>query len=348
MNLQRTLSAGALALVATSVSAQSDVQLFGLVDMMLYRRQLAAQPYHSSRLDSGGLNTSYWGVRGREDLGGGLSAHFELTSFFRADTGQIGRSDTDPFYARSSWVGLQADWGGVQMGRQTTLGFTNMVRYSAFGGSSSFNPSFLQNYLASATQPLMTGSGAADSAWNNATSYTSPNVGGLSGSVYYAPSESTSAGNRTGASLNFTRGAFSAGLVNEKISGMDLNFSIPPAVVRMQESQVWNLGASYDFEVVKLFAQAIKTKLRNATTHIDLDTVNIGASVLVGSGRFLISHGETTKSQTRQADLKRQTTSVAYDYLLSKRTDLYAVMMHDALTGASNANGFAIGMRHRF
>lgn len=349
MKLQHALSAATLALIVMPLHAQSNVQVFGVVDMMLYHKQLASQPStHSDRLDGGGLSTSVLGFRGTEDLGGGLRARFELSSFFRGDTGQMGRSDSDPFFSRSSWVGLQGGWGAASMGRQTTLSFTNMVRYSAFGGSSSFNPSFLHNYLSSITQPMLTGSGAADSAWNNALSYESPNFGGLSGSAYYAPSESTNAGRRFGASLSFTRGAFSIGLVGERIDDMSLNYAAPPSVALMRDSRLWNLGASYDLNFMKLYAQMISTSLSSATTDIDLDTVTVGGAVPIGPGKVLVSYGQTSKSQTRLADVKRRTTSLAYDYYLSRRTDLYTVFMHDAMTGKSSGNGYAAGIRHRF
>ncbi|HYP83092.1 porin [Variovorax sp.] len=349
MKLQRALSAAALALMVMPLHAQSNVQVFGLLDTMVYHKELAGRPsMPSDRVDGGGLNTSFLGFRGAEELGRGLRVRFELTSFFRSDTGQMGRSDTDPFFSRSSWVGLQGGWGAASLGRQTTLSFTNMVRYSAFGGSSSFNPSFLHNYLSSITQPMLTGSGAADSAWNNAVSYETPKFAGLVGALYYAPSESTNAGRRFGASLSFTRGAFSMGLVGERIDDMSLNYAAPPTVALMRDSRLWNLGASYDLTFVKLYAQMISTSLSNAATDIDLDTVTIGGSVPIGPGKVLVSYGQTSKSQTRQADVKRETTSLAYDYSLSRRTDLYTVFMHDGMTGKSSGNGYAVGIRHRF
>ena len=347
MNLQRNLAACALAMAALPASAQSSVQVYGLVDAMAYRKQLAGEA-KVNRLDSGGLSTSFWGVRGSEDLGGGLSAQFDLTSFFRVDAGVPGRSDTDPYFARSSWVGLQGAWGGVRLGRQSTLAFINLVRYNAFGGSTTFGPSALHNYLASVTQPQMTAIGAADSVWNNVISYTTPSMGNFSGSFFCAPSEGTTAGRRVGASLAFNSGALSVGLVTEKISAMALNFSKPPANVRIDESQVWNLGASYDFKVAKLFAQVVQTALRNPTTRIDFDTYNIGATVPVGAGQFMVSYGETAKSQTALADTKRRTATLAYEYNLSKRSDVYGVLINDRATRIADGTGIAFGIRHRF
>lgn len=138
---------------ACAAHGQSNVQLYGTADAMVYSKQLAGEK-------------------------------------------RVSCIDSDPFFARSSWVGLQDRWGTLRLGRQSTLAFVNLVRFNAFGGSSVFSPSVIKNYKSSATQPLMTPSGTAESAWNNTIGYTTPDITGLTASVFYAPSESTTAGRR--------------------------------------------------------------------------------------------------------------------------------------------------------
>lgn len=340
-------AAAAACLAASAAHGQSNVQLYGTADAMVYSKQLAGEK-RVSRVDSGGLTTSFWGVRGSEDLGGGLRAEFDLSSFFRLDAGNPGRNDADPFFARSSWIGLQDRWGTLRLGRQSTLAFLNLVRFNSFGGSSVFSPSFIQNYQSSATQPLMTPSGTADSSWNNTIGYTTPAIGGLTASVFYAPSESTTVGRRLGASASFVRGPFAAGVAAETIQGMNLNFSKPPAVVSVTDSRLVNLGASYDFGVAKLFAQAIHTELRSARINFDFDSYNVGASIPAGAGQVKLSYGVTTREQTALADQKRRTFSIGYDYYLSKRTNLYGVALNDRATGLTSGTGVALGVRHVF
>ncbi|OWW20536.1 hypothetical protein AYR66_14600 [Noviherbaspirillum denitrificans] len=48
------------------------------------------------------------------------------------------------------------------------------------------------------------------------------------------------------------------------------------------------------------------------------------------------------------ADRDRNTLSVGYDYLLSKRTDLYTIAMSDKINTASRAASFGLGLRHKF
>jgi len=54
---------------------------------------------------------SFFGIKGTEDLGGGLKAVFQLESQFKLD-----QNDTT-FANRNSGVGLQGNWGTVILGR---------------------------------------------------------------------------------------------------------------------------------------------------------------------------------------------------------------------------------------
>ena len=309
-------SCGFRAVTTGAAQAQSSVTLFGVVDTLVYRKELAGEKA-VTRVDSGGLTTSHWGMRGTEDLGGGLRAMFELSSFVRVDAGAAGRSDTDGYFSRASWVGLQGDWGTVRLGRQAALGFVNLMRYSAFNDSSTFGPSLLHTYLPSAGQPMMTGSGASDSGWSNVLSYTSPSVGGFVAALAAAPSEGTTAGRRVAGSLVYTGGSFSTGLVIDRLRGMSLNFSKAPATVLMTEADTVNWGVSYDFNVVKVFGQIIRTELDNPTTSIKLRTANVGVTVPLGAGRLLASYAVTNKEQTALSDQKRRTFSFGYAMELS-------------------------------
>ena len=105
---------------------------------------------------------------------------------------------------------------------------------------------------------------------------------------------------------------------------------------------------AYDFQVVKLFGQYQQTKLENTGLEVKLATSPIGASVPIGLGKLLASIARTTKGQTAVADVKRGTISIGHDYFLSKRTDLYAVIVSDKVSSLDRGNGFVLGMRHNF
>lgn len=62
-----------------------------------------------------------------------------------------------------------------------------------------------------------------------------------------------------------------------------------------------------------------------------------------GSGKFLAAWANTKMT----GGAKRDTVSLGYDYAFSKRSDLYAVVMHDKITSFSSGTSYAVGLRHR-
>src|SRR6185437_11202562 len=71
--------------------------------------------------------SSLLGVRGKEDLGGGLKAFFQLETTFKPD-----QNDTT-FADRNSGVGLQGGWGSILMGRWDTPYKTTTIGVDPYG-----------------------------------------------------------------------------------------------------------------------------------------------------------------------------------------------------------------------
>ncbi|MDE1999674.1 MAG: porin, partial [Burkholderiales bacterium] len=112
--MKKTLLALA-ALAATSAAfAQSSVTLYGLVDVSVEK---VKTDHQVNKVSSGNLAISRLGVKGSEDLGGGMKANFVLESQVNADTGS---ADTSRFFKRAAWVGLQGGAGELRLGRQDT------------------------------------------------------------------------------------------------------------------------------------------------------------------------------------------------------------------------------------
>src|SRR5262245_8873942 len=84
----------AVALAATAAAgaanAQSSVTLYGILDA--YVQYLDGDADSLTKLSSGGLAGSRLGVRGTEDLGGGLKALFTLETGINVDDGSTGQS----------------------------------------------------------------------------------------------------------------------------------------------------------------------------------------------------------------------------------------------------------------
>ena len=86
----------ALLAAAASAHAQSNVTLFGLIDLNLSRYSPGSRSNGAglTAMNDGhtnGLNGSRWGIRANEDLGGGLKASVVIESGVLADTGNLGQ-----------------------------------------------------------------------------------------------------------------------------------------------------------------------------------------------------------------------------------------------------------------
>jgi predicted porin len=102
--------------VVGSVHAQSSVTLYGVADAgLLYSNNVGGQKLYST--SSGNLSGSRWGLRGTEDLGGGLKAVFVIENGFSIFNGRLGNGGDE--FGRQAYVGLSSSkLGSLTLGRQ--------------------------------------------------------------------------------------------------------------------------------------------------------------------------------------------------------------------------------------
>jgi predicted porin len=269
--------------------------------------------------------SSRLGFRGQEDLGGGLKAVFTLESFMRNDTGEAGRFGGDTFWARNAFVGLEGGFGTVTLGRNTTTLFVQTLIFNALGDSFGFSPS-IRHYFTSGT---VTG----DTGWADSVRYALPKMGGLSATVMAAAGESNGGRNASASALYFS-GAFGAGLAWQTVKKGST----------VQDTNAWQLAASYDLKSVKLFGQF--GSVDNKNTGRDYDIMGFGATMPVvgGSGLVRAQFGQIKPD----VGAKRSTWTVGYTHNLSKRTEVYGAYMNDKLSGIGSGSNYSVGMRHRF
>lgn len=347
----------------TSAMAQaaSNVTISGVVDAYVGTRQLAGS-LSQTKVDSSGLTTSQVNFSGTEDLGGGNRAEFVLGMFFRPDDGSQGRFNGDPYFARSSYVGLGGNWGTLRLGRISTGTFLNYIRTNSYGDSSVFGPGFLHTWIAAigqGTQFLSGGApvgnraltgalGTTDSAWNNSVTYVSPSLGGAVLQLQWAPSEAQGVGSRTGASAFYSSGPLTLGLATEQIGANSVPASGPAAAV-INHQATWQMTGAYAFGFGRVSAGLINTQ-RDYTVVVDdrVRTVQLGVTIPVGTGTVMAQVANSTQTPDVGVEMMRTTTSVGYSYAFSKRTDAYAVLMNDRFTGQADGNSVGFGVRHRF
>ncbi len=346
---------GAAPPALAQAASGSQVSLYGVLDGGYYRRNLAGEAT-VSRMDSGLLSMPRWGMRGSEDLGGGLSAAFDIGGHFRMDTGEAGRHPGDTAAGRqfslASWVGLRGGFGFVRMGRIPTGSYIATLQFSPFAESVNLGP-FLMHTI-TGSQPMNAVNGATDGIWSNSIAYTTPSFGGLSANLQYVAREASTEGRRVDLTANYRQGAFAAALNHRRVDQAAV--TTPRAAAEpagapyvIQETKSTLASVSYDFHVAKVFGQySTGTVQARGLPEIGLDTVGLSAQVPVGAGRIVASWARTQREQAGVSDRVRSTLSAGYIHSLSKRTDLYGVAITDRATNLRSGTGLALGMRHTF
>ena len=186
------------AAVPAFAQAQTSVQLTGSVDVAVESLNKHANSSGKSDLQ---INDGVWdgsrvGIVGSEELGNGLKAIFNLEYEANADNGRL--ADSDRFWSGQSWVGLNGGFGTVKLGRQDSPIKGAIEAGDATGQSWYYNSEDL--------------AGIVDKV-DNAISYATPSMGGLTLAVAYASGEATApAGNDR---LNKLNDAYSVGLLGD-------------------------------------------------------------------------------------------------------------------------------------
>ena len=187
----------ALAVLAASgvASAQSTVTLYGLADVYLGSTKVkstvggVSTSLRQTVVDSGGFNTSRFGMKGSEDLGGGLKANFLLEAGYDISTGAA-NNYTNPFtkqtsnaiFGRQSWVGLSGGFGEVKLGKM----WTPYDEVKGLGAGA-----FDANAFAPANAVWL--SNTYQDRPGNSIYYSTPNISGFSAAASYSFGENKTA-----------------------------------------------------------------------------------------------------------------------------------------------------------
>jgi predicted porin len=173
--------------ICSAAFAQSSVTLYGIVDAGLgytsgqrvaQSSGAAGKPVNYKNASnygfaSGTWSGDRWGLKGTEDLGGGLAAVFQLENGFNIGTGQLGQGGRE--FGRQAWMGLSSkQYGKVTLGRQydPIVDFVGAISAGNFLTGMGAHPGDLDNIDNQARE-------------NNSIKYTSPSFSGLQlGALY--------------------------------------------------------------------------------------------------------------------------------------------------------------------
>ncbi len=288
--------------------------------------------------------SSLLGVRGTEDLGGGLSAFFQLEAGFSPD-------DTSGTFARrNSAVGLRGSWGSISMGRWDTP-----FKQTQVGSVDPWTDLQIGDITGAAIRQ-----GAFSQRATNVVQYVSPTFAGFVVRAMYGANEGKTATvnpSLQSASITWGEGDASFSYAYEKH-----NDSIAQTATAGVDETGNGVSGEWRIGPVKLSGQYGEYERTNATKQ---KSYQVGFQYYLGKHQFILTYsasqdgGLNTAAVQPECDLS----AVGYRYNFTKRTFLigsYAKV--DNKTGSlcnfgsntitisegQDPQGYSLGMRHVF
>jgi len=336
------IAAAVAAAVAVPAMAQN-VQVYGILDQAFVRsddgtaRAAANQPKINANLQSL-LATQRFGVKGTEDIGGGLKLNFVLE-------GGLGGTTAFAGFARAQYVELAGSFGSVSIGWRD-LGTTNIDDFVSQAG----NLGAMMTGADGAAISNATGNGDGLGNDNsNKIIYTTPTVGGFKAEIGYSAPHTTAAATTGGVSRD-ADGTVAA----ETQTGIRIDFEQGPlkAAIGMtkgastgnsnNDRKLTAFGAAYDLGVASVGYSLVKAEPTAAIEH----KYNLfSAKVPMSDGLAL--HGVYQTAQSNGATEKAEGYTLAVTKALSKRTTLYGAYSAIENRGANAVQGGTLGKGFR-
>lgn len=352
--MKKHIIAGAvLALVAGMAAAQSNVTIYGNIDVGLQTQNHAA-PGPSTTVANGGISPSIWGFRGTEDLGNGLKANINLEGHFRPDTGAIepGVKAPNTLFRRQANVGLSsAEFGTVTLGNQYGPAVLAFAATDPRGLRENFSGLYSWAYNSGALTAGNNGNNDVGVFLQNAISY-SKTVGPVGLAAGYSLSEKVGA--------VYSLGATYSGPVSVSAAYQQANK--PGTSDRL--STMYTLGAGYTVDAFTLklnYLRGLNKNLALAETS-KVGVVGAGVDWKSAANNSVIAAVYFGKDKINSAD-KTTTFILSDEYSLSKRTTLYgqlayanakagATLLTSVVNGGTGANLnttlLNLGIKHSF
>lgn len=287
-----------------NASAQTNVTVYGQLDIGMQYLTHAGAGGSTLGLQSGNTVPSYWGIRGREDLGGGYAAIFRLESGFDLAKGAL----QSTLFNRYSYVGLDTPYGEVTVGNQYGVMFDQSVFY---------DPMYLAQYslLSTGLIPLATQESPNSIKWIAPRSW-----GNITGEAMYAFGQEQAG--------HMAAGSYAGGALGYGLNGMSMRVAY--------EQARGTIGATDTSSLVDRRASiAAKVEIGKATlmagyTNISGDLhLSPAGNFYYGGLTYLASPSVALAASVMHYQTHDHLGSPTWlvlnaSYFLSKRTTLYA------------------------
>lgn len=303
--------------IAHSAQAQSAVTIYGVADVgiQIDRGSFAEGGSRVSQI-SGGNTGSRLGFRGREDLGGGLSALFDLQMGINIDNGSIAQNAIG--FGRTAFVAMASSrLGTARLGRIDSALYAHTWKYDPMGDA--LGGAFTRLVTLTSTHRRQ----------DNTIDYASPKFGGFSGQASYSFGEaagSMAAGRRISAAIGYDNGPLSLAIAHQS------NNSLPSGSAPIVTTRLSAVGGSYAFGSYSVRA-LYQTNKSNAALALDTDDLMLGGTARWDNHALSVSWIRHSDKTPARADARQ--VAVGYMYFLSKRTNLY--MGASRITNEGNA-----------
>ncbi|WP_338845541.1 porin [Massilia sp. W12] len=332
----------ALALAAGAHAQQSNVTVYGTIDAGFAKvtdKTTAIAKGDSNRL----------GVRGVEDLGGGLKAVFQMEMRFEPDTGTV-ESGSRPLFQGQTRVGLQGDFGQIRIGRGVTAYLDAKDAFDPWNGVSSTAGFKGDLQVAGYNAQPLDPAGSSNDRFNNGLWYNSPTVQGFQFSAAIASKESNGGaaivGRGTAAAPQFPANSQASALPFSLAAGWKSgDFSALLGYERNAiQTKVWGLHLGWQaLPELKLTANYAKQDQNHSKALNSVTTAWVlGANYSVGAGKILFGYGQ----KKPDGAVSTKQTSLGYHHSLSKRTYVYVEASNKA--AATSVRFFGAGVNHKF
>jgi predicted porin len=359
--MKKLLSTAMMCGIAIPAFAQSSVTLYGLIDEGIDFTNNAGG-HQVYEMTSGYAQGSRWGLKGSEDLGGGLSAIFQLENGFNVNNGTLAQGGR--LFGRQAFAGLASErFGSVTLGRQ----YDSVVDYLALTTANG-------NWAGYAfSHPYDNDNTDNTFRLNNTVKYTSPTFGGFSfGGTYSFSNDTGFANNRqmsvgaqyavgdwffaaaylnadnpattSGGAISSASGSLGAdgNFVSSKLQifGAGVNYTAGPATIGFAytNTRIDNPTANVAYLNSSETIQPITGPLAGGTlTSLKFQNFELNgkyqftpAFFVGGEYVYTIEHFDATTGSVKPAI---HTVGLMADYNLSKRTDVYLQGVYQLVTG---------------
>ncbi|RDV00676.1 porin [Trinickia dinghuensis] len=364
------LALATLGAFACTAHAQSSVTLYGVIDAgIAYTNNVGAQ--HNFFTSSGNLQGSRWGLRGAEDLGGGLKAIFVLENGFNVFNGTLGQGGDE--FGRQAYMGLSTSrFGTVTLGRQydSVVDYTGPLEVgSQWGSYFAAHPADLDN---------MNNTNRV----NNSIKFTSANYAGFTFGGLYSFGGQAGQFNRNqiwSIGAGYSRGPLQLGagfltVKDPNYSFFGDNASSRTATTAESSSnfpssrvisgfasahtlQVISLAGAYTFGAATIGATYSNTQFKDVGSEAGTDNSLNPVGYTGGSGKFhnaeinfkyqltpalLLGAAYDYTKGYGLSDAKYSQAMLGADYFLSKSTDIYVDGVYQHASGKDSTQQVAV------